>query len=295
MSEEDYALEFFADRGNALTAKLVATAASDESVGKIVRQWLRNWLINANDQTAMGALRDRVEKRLQRDKRFEKCSPAHFWKLTHGPSEAAGVDVNELKRVANKVYVTFFVATNSTVKRVQLGRAGELELLLEELFLAAGGGLHVSVIVQVLAHRFPHILDPQRVEPPDSDEVQYDDEAFSVPSDMLLPEEQIEQRQTMMDHSRLAAEIYGSLSSVDRRLLLVLDDPPAAAAILGCGRSSAYVRLRELRVKLLERAGNEPEARLVLAEVLDLSGIHEGTSVDDEGLVLSDSDGGQST
>lgn len=292
MSGEDYAVEFFTDRGRALTAQLITTAVSDVSVGKIIRQWLRNWLINANDQTAIGALRDRVEKRLQRDARFAKCSPAHFWKLSQGPSDAAGVDVDALKRCANGVHVTFFVVKSNAVKRVQLGKPGELEHLLEELFHVAGGSMHISLIVQVLAHRFPHVLDPQRVEP-SSDDNQNDDEAFLVPSDMLLPDEQLDQGEAMLARSQLAVEITGLLSAVDRKLLLVLDDPLAAAAILGCGRSSAYVRLRELRVKLLDMAGNEPEAWSVLAEVLGMSDANEDTDMDDVDLVLSDSEGGQ--
>lgn len=298
MSTEDYAVEFFADRGKALTAKLVAIAVSDESIGKIIRQWLRNWLINANDQTAIGALRDRVEKRLQRDSRFEKCTPAHFWKLTHGPSGTADADVDDLKRVANQVHVTFFAVRNKTVKRVPLGKAGELENLLEKLFDLAGGSLHISMIVGVLAHRFPHVLDPQRIEPSSSEDDQDGDATFSVPSDLLLPEEQLEYREITRVGLQLAAEITVSLSETERTLVLLLDDPAAVAEVLGCGRSSAYVRIRELKVKLLEMAGSEQEARSVIADVLSLCGAGERVSVtgsDDEGLVLSDQEGGHRT
>jgi hypothetical protein len=298
MSAEDYALEFFSARGKALTAALIATAVTDESVGKIVRKSLRNWLIGVNDETAVGALRDRVEKRLLRDPRFERKPPSHFWKLSEGPSEAVDVDIDALNRVANGVYVTFFVQKNDSVKRVQLGKSGELEHLLHEVFRAAAGSLHISVIVQILAHRFPHVLDPQRAEPSPNDEDDIHGEASLVPSSVLLPEDELEQCETDLARSQLATEITRSLSEAERALVPVLDDASSAAGILGCGRSSAYERLRVLKAKLLAMSGSEADARSVLGEVLRLCGVDgsaRGTSSDEAELVLSDLRGGQST
>jgi hypothetical protein len=298
MSAEDYALEFFSARGKALTAALIATAVTDQSVGKIVRKWLRNWLIGVNDETALGALRNRVEKRLHRDPRFEREQPSHFWKLGEGPPEAVDIDIDALNQVANGVYVSFFVQKNDSVKRVQLGKTGELEHLLYEVFRAAGGSLHISVVVQVLAHRFPHVLDPQRAEPSLNDENDFHGEASLVPSSALLPEEELEQRETDLARSQLATEISGSLSETERALVPLLDDASSAAIILACGRSSAYERLRVLKAKLLEMAGSEADARSVLGEVLSRCGVGDGardTSVDKAELVLSDLRGGQST
>lgn len=105
---EDFAYDFFLDRGKALTAAIRLEAEDDAALGRMIRRWLRNWLIDLNSQTALGALRDRLEKRMSRDGRFGRAPVGHYWRLNDGPAEAGAVDVAALASVARRVHVTFF-------------------------------------------------------------------------------------------------------------------------------------------------------------------------------------------
>lgn len=288
---EDYAYDFFLDRGKALTAAIRLEAEDDAALGRMIRRWLRNWLIDLNSQTALGALRDRVEKRMSRDGRFGRAPVGHYWRLTDGPAEAAAVDLAALASVARRVHVTFFPEPPDGIRRAQLGRAGELETLLEQLFKTAQGSLHISTLVHLIANRFPHVLDPLTVST--------EDEATELAAaGGMLPLEQVVEDEEQEYIEKLAQAAFESLSTQERDLILVLDDPKAAAAMLGLGKSATALRIRALKSKLIEVSGDETSARDVARQIIALClEVHESPPASAPGdtarFVPSVPDGGQ--
>lgn len=139
MDEEDYAYDFFADRGEALTIAARLQADDDDVLGRMMRRWMRNWLIDVHTRSSAGALRDRLEKRMDRDARFNRAPAQHFWCLASGPSPAGATDPTALAAVARRVHVTYYPEPAGGKRSAQLGKSGELESLLEQLFLTAGG------------------------------------------------------------------------------------------------------------------------------------------------------------
>ena len=290
-THEDYVSDFFAARGKALTAAALLEAEDDDAVGRMFRRWVRNWLIDLHTSTAIGALRDRLEKRLARDSHFERAPAEHHWGLAEGPSDAGRNDVAALTTVARRVHVTFYPEPPGGKRRAQLGKPGELEALLGELFLAAQGSLHISTLVAVLANRFPHVLDPSTVS---TDE---DVDAEAVPAPELSPLGEMVQQEEHQLLDSLARGAFDRLSVEERELVLVLDDSKAAAQTLGLGRSATAVRIRALKSKLIEIAGDEVTAPEVLRRVIALCAAErrpqEPSIMDASKLVPSLQDGGQ--
>lgn len=290
-THEDYISDFFADRGKALTAAALLEAEDDDALGRMFRRWVRNWLIDCHTCTAVGALRGRLEKRLARGARFERAPAEHHWGLAGGPSDAGCNDVAALTTVARRVHVTFYPEPPGGKRRAQLGKPGELEALLSELFLAAQGSLHISTLVAVLAHRFPHVLDPSTVS---TDE---DVDAEAVPAPGLSPLGEMVQQEEHQLLDSLARGAFDRLSVEERELVLVLDDSKAAAQTLGLGRSATAVRIRALKSKLIEIAGDEVTAPEVLRRVIALCAAErrpqEPSIMDASKLVPSLQDGGQ--
>lgn len=288
---EDYAYDFFHDRGEALTAAIRLEAEDDAALGRMIRRWLRNWLIDLNSQTALGALRDRLEKRMSRDLRFGRALVDHHWRLNDGPSEAAAVDFAALASVARRVHVTFFPEPPDGSRRAQLGKTGELETLLEQIFRTAQGSLHISTLVHVIANRFPHVLDPLTVS--------MEDEAADLTSAAeRLPLEQVVEDEEQEYIEKRAQTFFESLTPQERNLILVLDDPKAAAAMLGLGKSTTALRIRALKSKLVEASGDETSAREVARQIITRClGVYESppasASEDTTRFVRSVQDGGQ--
>jgi hypothetical protein len=128
-THEDYAYDFFLDRGTALTTAAQLQAEDDDALGRMIRRWLRNWLVDLHARSAAGSLRDRLEKRLERDARFDRAPAQHFWRLTDGPAQAGVADPAALAAMARRVHVTYYPEPPGGKRRAQLGRPGELEVL----------------------------------------------------------------------------------------------------------------------------------------------------------------------
>ncbi|WP_146068938.1 hypothetical protein [Arthrobacter sp. ZGTC131] len=290
-THEDYAYDFFLDRGKALTTAAQLQAEDDDALGRMIRRWLRNWLVDLHARSAVGSLRDRLEKRLERDGRFDRAPAQHFWRLTDGAAQAGAADPAALAAVARRVHVTYYPEPPGGTRRAQLGRSGELEALLEELLRTAKGSLHIATLVHVVANRFPHILDPLTV----STEEETADE---VPACAPSPLEEILGDEDQQHFETLSQEVFDALSAEERSLVLVLDDPKAAANMLGLGRSATALRIRSLKSKLIEISGDEMTAPEVVRRVLarcqgELRRATEPVAEDGPGLVPSVKDGGQ--
>lgn len=53
---EDKTHDFFVERGERVTASLLAQATDDDSIGKLLRRSIRNWLIDHARKTGIGSV-----------------------------------------------------------------------------------------------------------------------------------------------------------------------------------------------------------------------------------------------
>ena len=86
----------------------VGSGALELLVRLTLRRRLHNLLTDQHAQTALGALRDRLEKRLERDERFRRASAKHVWCLDRVPLTVGTDDVSSLIAVAQRRYVTYY-------------------------------------------------------------------------------------------------------------------------------------------------------------------------------------------
>ncbi|MBN9158369.1 hypothetical protein [Microbacterium sp.] len=151
----DLALEFFADRAPAYVDAVLATP-DDQAAGRRTRQWARNWLIDRVRKTPYGALRHRLEKRLQRSPLFHTSSAAHHWFLQGMDDvDRPGVSFDGIYEAAAGVRVDVAIDAGG---RVVLGRPGQLEEMLRAV-LDLSGRLHIADITYLCAKRFPTVLE----------------------------------------------------------------------------------------------------------------------------------------
>jgi hypothetical protein len=261
-SHEDWAVEFFAAKGHAFAIEALIKADDDDALGAMLRRWLRNWLVDQHIRTAWGALRDRLEKRMERDGRFRQASASHFWCLTDGPETAGTDDVDALVVVAQRARVTFYPEPARARRRAQLGRAGELESLLAEVLTAAGGGLHISTITNVVARRSPHVLDPATQPLPEANDIE------RLAADTPTPDRVVVELEDREAIEASVSSVFDSLSATERKLISVIDDPVAASELLEVGRSTTALRIGQLKTKLIELAGDDESARQMMEHVI---------------------------
>lgn len=263
---EDYAQEFFLTRGAALTTTVSLEASDDDVLGRIFRRWLRNWLVDQNTETATGALRERLEKRLDRDPRFQRSPVQHFWFRTGESAEAATYDTSILNTVARRVQMTFYPEPPGGKRRAQLGKTGELENLLEKLLLSAQGSLHISTLVEIVANRFPHVLDPHTIYLDEGENSSMESVADLNPS----PLTELIKEEDDVNFDLLAEAAFTQLTQEEKELVLVLDNLKAAMQLLGLKRSSASLRISRFKARLIEIAGNDSNSREVLRRLIGL-------------------------
>jgi hypothetical protein len=264
----DFALEFFEKSGEALLTDVLARAEDDDEVGRVTRRYLRNWMIDRARQAPRGRLREALRKRLERDPRFMRTPGRSFWQLSDGPSTASKADPGYLIQVAGECHVTPIVQHVDAASGPRLGKTGEIEALLVAVFKAAGGSLDDETITTVVAARLPLQVQPDTLHlGPDDD----------FPSAALTPEDQIIADEEDAQDTLEAHRIFASLTEIERRILPVITDRAEASKIFGTKRSSTAAKIKQLKAKLVELAGDAAAARGTLGPLLELCRESSGT------------------
>lgn len=256
---DDLALEFFADRGTSWVDTVLA-APDDDTAARKTRKWARNWLVDLVRTTPYGALRDRLEKRLQRSSLFRRSSVAHNWCLADGEDTDRLVSFDTLYATASEVYVEVTVDAGG---RVVLGR-GQLEEMLRRV-LEAGGRLHIADLTYLCARRFPSTLETgdwltSRNVTAEMEEAEDTQEAHDV----------VFATATQVADSRVAQTIFDQLTPTQRLALRYLQEPNELATYLGVGRSTAYSQIKQAKARLLELAGDRARSMQVMTDVVAL-------------------------
>jgi hypothetical protein len=257
---EDLALEFFADRGTSYVDAVLA-APDDDAAARKTRRWARHWLVDLARKLPYGALRSRIEKRLQRSNQFLPSNAAHHWRLADGDDADRAADFDTLFSAAAEAPVEVRVEVGG---RVILGRAGQLEELLRRV-LEVAGRLHISDLTYICARRFPSTLEV-------GDWLTSRDAAADIEEaeDTKEAEDTIFATATQLADGRVAQHIFEQLTPMERLSLAYAQDADALAAHLGVGRSTAYSRITQAKARLLELAGDSARSRQVLIDVVSL-------------------------
>ncbi|RWZ67859.1 hypothetical protein ELQ92_00890 [Labedella populi] len=256
---EDLALEFFADRATSYVDAVLATP-DDEAATRRTRQWARHWLIDRVRTTPYGALRHRLEKRLQRSPLFRASAVANHW-FREGEEDMDRVaSFDEIHTAATDIRVDVFVDAGG---RVVLGKTGQLEEMLLAV-LKLSGRLHIADLTYLCAQRFPSVLEDGDWLTARHSTAEIEDAEDTHSNDAFV--QAVEQT----TDSRSAQDIFALLTEAERLALRFGDDRREVASRLGVGRSTAYSRIQSAKARLVELAGDRTRARQVMGDVLRL-------------------------
>lgn len=258
-SVDDLVQGFFVAKGKSYVTAVLA-ASDDAAARRITYAWATNWLVDEARKLPFGALRNRIEKRLERSDLFSPSSAAHHWYLTGGEDEGRSVPVSDLEAAAAATQVA--VRTEPSGK-VVLGAPGELEELLHRL-LDLAGRLHVAEITVICGNRFPLALQQRDAS------LSVVNTEWEVIEDTRESDVSVFETATRIRSDRIAAGIVPMLTEKEKAVICHRGDMDRLAEVLACSRSSAYTAAARLRERLQELAGAEPNSREIMTAVVEL-------------------------
>lgn len=274
---DDLVNSFFLEKG-AGYVNVITTLPDDRAAKQETRKWVKRWLVDLTRKQPWGALRNRLEKRLERSSLFTQSVANHYWFLTGGEDKDRQVIEAELREVAASAKVDIPISTGEGP--VRLGSAGQLEEMLRRV-LDAAGRLHISDLTRICANRFPSLLETGDTlgAITDADWGIVEDTTPAVDSSAITD--------LKLDEERLAEHLVSKLTDAERVAIRCGGDAAALAQELGIGRTSAYNVIQKLRARLTELAGDSARSQGVLAALLrvvldDSVGVPSLNSVDME-------------
>lgn len=259
-SVDDLVNDFFEGKG-AGYANVIAILPDDRAARNETNKWVKRWLVDRARERPWGALRNRLEKRLERSDLFTASAARHHWYLSGGEDVDRPVTDALLRDIAATAPVDIVLPVGEGA--VRLGRAGQLEEMLRRL-LDAAGRLHVTAITRICSDRFPSLLQTG------------DLFSSTVDADWDVVEDTTTARDseaaTVMKRAEelIAEQLLPQLTDRECAAIRAGDDPAELATELGIGRSSAYSIMKNLRARLTELAGDAEGSRDVLAALIRL-------------------------
>ncbi|RBY81692.1 hypothetical protein DQ238_06615 [Geodermatophilus sp. TF02-6] len=239
----DCAQEFFAAKGPAVTAALLAQVTDVASMARYLRRSVRHFLVDCARDTDLGAIRRKIEDLLSATEAFARVPPgalgAGWWQLAGDPLPPYGGDLQPLVAAAYAVPDVQAVRWSGP-RRSPLASDASLVEILRAVLSAATGSLEVAQLTAVLVRRFP-----AAVEYTDASLEEQTFEAAAAPLE--------DRPDVLLEVSDRAQEVYAQLSPAQRALLPHLDKPNGEQAqILGLGRSQTYAASGKLKAVLVE-------------------------------------------
>lgn len=267
---EDLCHEFLVDRIQAVTTMLLAQAADEASMGRLLRKSIRYWLIDQARKTAVGALRRSVEKVLATEDAFEEVPAGEVgggrWRLAGTAALPWSGKTEELIDAARAVPNVRIPKWSSTTRRGPVADRRSIVAVVGAVLDAAEGSVEVAQLVEVFVARFPVVLDPAMGPLPD------DSDSSIAFDEGLTPEEQLIAAEDEVDAAVMATELVEMLAPWERMIVPHLNNPPEIKTVLDCGRSQAYQHARRLKEKLKQLVGDGDDVRAVGLEVIELCG-----------------------
>lgn len=252
---------FFAARGKAVTAAVLAQANDIDSMARMLRRSVRNYLISEARKTPMGAVRRKIEDLLAAGGEFARVPTgqpgAGRWHLAGSAATPWAGDLRLLVEAAYGVPGVRAVRWSGS-RRSPLASDQALVEILRAVLKAAQGSMDAAQLTAVLVRRFPVAVEH-------ADAV-LDDESYDL---ALAPLE--DRPDVVAEVTDLAREVYGQMSASQRALLPHLDKPVEdQMEVLGVGRTQAYDVARRLKALLQELIGADDLRDEIGLEVLRL-------------------------
>jgi hypothetical protein len=267
---EDVVQDFLADRIKPVTASLLSQATGDDSLARLLRTSIKNWLIDRARETGTGPMRRGIEKVLSTAPDFERVATgeagAGRWRLTDSEAEPWGGNIDDLTAAAWSVRDIRVPKWSSPRRRPPIADRESLIAIIRAVLARAEGSVETAHLVAVFANRFAAALDPLVVSIDD------DNSPIDVESATPDPEETLIADEVALDIATAAAEIAGRLTDTERQIVPILHDGGAIRQKLGKGRTQCAAFAARLKVKIRELAGTGSDAEEIVREVVAICG-----------------------
>lgn len=262
--------DFLVDRIKPLTALLLTQATGDDSLARLLRTSIKNWLIDRARATGTGPMRRTIEKVLSTAPDFERVADgeagAGRWRMTGSEAEPWAGNVDDLTAAAWSVRDVRVPKWSSPTRRAPLADRESLIAIIRAVLARAAGSVETAHLVAVFANRFAAALDPLVASIDD------DDNPIDVESVAFDPEETLIAAEVTLDVATAAAEIAGRLTNTEREIVPILHDGAAIRRKLGKGRTQCAAYVAGLKAKICELAGTGGDAEEIVREVVALCG-----------------------
>jgi hypothetical protein len=241
---EDLANEFFVEKVEKLTADLVTIGVTGQVVGKVMRRWIRNFLIDRARDTPLGRIRRKLEEDiLGQYPEFAQVlageEGAGRWYFVGQPSYPYGGDFAPLIEAAYAVPGVRAVRWSGP-RRPPVTSDASLGAIVAAVLTAAGGSLEVAQLVHVVAQRFPAAAEPE--------DTAIGDETFD-----RITQAGKDDPGFALETGESIREVYDQLSPSQLALVPYLEsDIKVVMELLNVGRSRAYEAVKQVR-DLLDR------------------------------------------
>ncbi|WP_433272275.1 hypothetical protein ACQPZA_18815 [Pseudonocardia xinjiangensis] len=258
----DWTQSFFAAKGAAVTAGVLAQTADAESMARYLRRCVRHYLVDQARKTPIGAVRRKLEELMAASPEFERVpegtAGAGRWQLVGDPQPPYGGESRPLVAAAYAVPGVHAVRWSSATRRAPLARDESLVAIVRAVLKMAAGSMELSQLADVLVRRFPAAVEAA--------DAALDEGAFNR---AVAPAR--DRPDVVVECSDRAREVYEQLSPSQRALLPHLDNPIGdRAQVLGVGRSQAYAASGKLKALLTELVLDDGLRDEVTMEVLRL-------------------------
>jgi hypothetical protein len=241
---DGFVSEFFVEKVDKLTADLVTIGVTPQVVGKVMRRWIRNFLIDRARSTPLGRIRRKIEgDMLGQYPEFLRVPAgeegAGRWYLAGQPWYPYGGDFAPLIEAAYAVPGVKAVRWSGS-RHPPLTSDASLRAIVVAVFTAARGSLEVAQLVHVVAQRFPAAAEPE--------DTTIGEDIFERVTRMVNDDPGF-----ALETAESVREVYDQLSPSQRALVPYLDcDIKVVMGVLHIGRSRAYEAVKHVR-DLLDR------------------------------------------
>lgn len=243
----------------------VLNAHDDDSLRSLVFTGLANLVRADLRRTERGRLHRRVRELLASEGFVER--PTKFWRRSDDPERASTATESDLVEATWSVDVRVVKWRADAKRNSPFAEKTTLIDLLAVIYDRSAGGLHIDVLVDVLARRLG-VGPTSAIEGLDLVEERFLEGPGAGPAEHLVDQE------CKLDASVAAAELWDQLSPTERALLphLAASARETAEAV-GGGKSAINEAMKRLKAKIrtvLEDWSNDDRTR-ILGEMLILA------------------------
>lgn len=267
---EDVVQDFLVDRIKPITASLLSQSTGDDSLAKLLRTSIKNWLIDRARETGTGHIRRTIEKVLSGAPDFEPVARgeagAGRWRIAGSTAPPWAGSIDDLIVAAWSVRDVRIPKWSSPTRRAPLADRESLIAIIRAVLARAAGSVEIAHLVAVFANRFAAALDPLIASIDD------DENPIDVAAAELEPDEALIADEVALDVATSAAEIVGRLTKTEREIVPILHDSAAIRLKLDKGRTQCAAFAVRLKAKIRELAGTSSDAEEIVREVMSLCG-----------------------